>query len=66
MTINQAFKHLIDHWKDQDKEFKDKYRSYKSKYLSGNDYVGEGKMIEMLKEAGYKVEIIVKITLPKK
>lgn len=59
MTIDQAFTHLLKNWKDQDKEFKDKYRFYKSKYLISQkdkkrEKIGEGKMREMLLEAGYK------------
>jgi hypothetical protein len=65
MTIDQAFKHLLNNWKNQEKEFKDKYRSYKSKYLKSQkdkraEKIGEGKMKEMLIEAGYKIEIKVK------
>lgn len=71
MTITQAFKHLLDNWKEQDKSFKDKYRSYKSKHEKSKTmkskeiqekhyYVGEGKIQEMLKEAGYKIEVKVK------
>jgi hypothetical protein len=66
MTIIKAFKHLLGHWKEQDKSFKDKYRSYRSKHLNQSDYVGEKKMIEMLEGAGYKVEIKIKVTPPKK
>lgn len=70
MTIEQAFKHLLENWKDQDTDFITKYRTYKSRYLnrSGNQTkkVSEEKMIEMLKEAGYKVDIKVKVTAPKK
>lgn len=64
MTIDQGLKHLLDRWKDQDKEFKDKYRSYRSKLLNQSDYVGEGKKREMLLAAGYK--IVEKVTPPKK
>jgi hypothetical protein len=58
MTIDQAIKELIKNWKEQDKEFKNKYRSYKSKYLKSlkdkkAEKIGEGKIKEMLLEAGY-------------
>lgn len=55
MTIQQAFKHLTDNWKEQPKEFRDKYRSYRSKFKAGNKReVGFRKMHEILIEAGYK------------
>jgi hypothetical protein len=55
MTIYQAFKHLLNNWKPQDKEFKDKYRSYRSKHLSKKEPIGVGKKIEMLEKAGYVI-----------
>ncbi len=65
MTINQAFEHLLNNWKEQQPEFKDKYRSYKSKYLKSLKYkkaekIGQGKIFEMLEAAGYTIEIKVK------
>jgi methanogenic corrinoid protein MtbC1 len=70
MTIEQAFKHLLENWKDQDTEFVTKYRTYKSRFLNASGKqtkkVSEEKMIEMLREAGYKVDIKVKISLPNK
>lgn len=61
MTVEQAFKHLLDTWKDQDKDFKDKYRSYKSKWLKSQkdktaEKIGDGKIREMLLAAKYKVK----------
>lgn len=67
MTITQAFNHLLQNWKDQKQDFKDKYKPYKSKHekIQGMKvsevkeklyYVGDEKKREMLKEAGYKVE----------
>jgi trans-2-enoyl-CoA reductase len=68
MTIQQAFKHLIDNWNNQDSSYITKYRTYKSRFLnlSGKQTkkVSQDKMIEMLEAAGYKVEI--KVTPPKK
>jgi hypothetical protein len=65
MTIEKAFKHLLDNWKNQEKNFKDKYRSYKSKYLKSQkdkkaEKIGKWKMVEMLEAAGY-IEITIKI-----
>lgn len=64
MTIQQAFKHLLANWKNQDVEYVTKYRVYKSRFLnlSGKQTkkVSQDKMIEMLKEAGYKIEIKIK------
>ncbi len=69
MTIKQAFKHLLDNWRLQDVKYITKYRTYKSRFLniSGkqNKMVSEAKMIEMLREAGYTVDINIKIVLPK-
>jgi hypothetical protein len=57
MTIEKAFKHLLDSWGDQDTEFVTKYRTYKSRFLnlSGNQKkkVSKWKMVEMLEAAGY-------------
>lgn len=68
MTIDQAFKHLLENWKNQDKGFKDKYRSYKSKYLKSlkdkkAEKIGRWKIIEMLEAAGY---VEIKVIHPKK
>jgi hypothetical protein len=55
MTIDQAFEHLLNKWKEQKKDFRDKYRSYRSKFQSGKfKEVGHRKMREILLEAGYK------------
>lgn len=59
MTIEQAFKHLLDNWEFQSKEYKDKFKSYRSKYINGRSYVGESKKKEMLMSAGYKIKISV-------
>lgn len=53
MTINQAFKQLLNNWKKHPKEYRDKYRSYRSKHLSKIEPIGIGKMREMLLKAGY-------------
>lgn len=58
MTIQQAFKHLLDNWGNQDVKYVTKYRVYKSRFLnlSGNQTkkVSQDKMRQMLLEAGYK------------
>lgn len=59
MTLEESFLHLIENWKQQTPEYKEKYKSYKSKYLrsqtdSETESIGEGKMREMLLNAGYK------------
>lgn len=63
MTEEQAFEHLLDNWKSQGQEYKDKYKSYRSKFLK-NGPVGEKKKREMLIEAGYSIKTVVK--LPKR
>lgn len=66
MTIDQAFKHLLDNWGNLDTDFKTKYRIYKSRYLnlSGINVkkVSQDKMREMLLKSGYSE----KWTVPKK
>jgi trans-2-enoyl-CoA reductase len=58
MTIDQAFKNLLDNWQDQDQKFKTKYKVFKSRYLnlSGINVknVSQDKMREMLLISGYK------------
>jgi len=57
MTIEKAFKHLLENWHDLDSEFITKYRTYKSRYLniSGNQKkkVSYWKKVEMLEAAGW-------------
>jgi hypothetical protein len=57
MTINQDIKHLLDNWKEQPKEYRDKYRSYRSKHISKKEPIGVGKKIEMLEKAGYIIYV---------
>lgn len=70
MTIEEAFKHLCKNWEDQKKPYIKKYKTYKSRYLnkSGKQVkkVSQDKKIEMLKAAGYAVDIKIKVTLPNK
>jgi hypothetical protein len=55
MTINEAFAHLVSRWKQQPKEFKNKYRQTKSSFTTGNRIVPKGTLEKILIEAGYKV-----------
>jgi hypothetical protein len=60
MTINQAFQELLKNWEEQDKVFRDKYRSYRSKHLSKKEPIGVGKKIEMLEKVGYVIKVMKK------
>lgn len=53
MNFKEALQRLFEQWADQPTEFKQKYKGYKSKWLSGNGYVSEKKMEQMLIAAGF-------------
>ena len=69
MTIKEAFDHLCKGWKTQPERMQ-KHKVFISRFRnrSGKQTkkVSENKMVEILKDAGYKVDIKIKVTPPRK
>jgi hypothetical protein len=69
MTIKEAFNHLCTNWKKQPDHLQ-KHNVFISRFRnrSGKQTkkVSEKKMIEILEDAGYRVDIKINVKLPKK
>lgn len=71
MTIKDAFDELLNkNWLKQEASYIKKYKPYKSRFLnkSGKQKkkISEEKKIEMLRAAGYTVEVNIVVKRPKK